>query len=109
MCIGTEFGGWTFFVKDGILTYSHNYLQTAEFTVKSNLKVPMGLHQLSFEYVQVSNTERPAENIGDVKLFIDGKPVGELKGIKTADAVLSYDGLRSSGGKKHGNTGCGRL
>ena len=103
MCIGTEFGGWTFFVKDGILTYAHNYLQTAEYTVKSSSKVPMGVHQLSFEYKQVSFTERPAENTGDVKLFIDGKQVGELNGIKTASQYSSMTGYGIQVGRNMGS------
>ena len=103
MCIGTEFGGWTFFVKDGILTYAHNYLQTAVYTVKSSSKVPMGVHQLSFEYKQVSFTERPAENTGDVKLFIDGKQVGELNGIKTASQYSSMTGYGIQVGRNMGS------
>jgi len=104
MCIGTEFGGWTFFVKDGILTYAHNYLQTAVYTVKSSSKVPMGVHQLSFEYKQASFTERPAENTGDVKLFIDGKLVGELKGIKTASQYSSMTGYGIQVGRNMGSS-----
>jgi hypothetical protein len=63
----------------------------------------MGVHQLSFEYKQVSFTERPAENTGDVKLFIDGKQVGELNGIKTASQYSSMTGYGIQVGRNMGS------
>jgi hypothetical protein len=39
-CSGGEFGGWSLYLKDGKLVYTHNYLKTHEYTVASAKPVP---------------------------------------------------------------------
>jgi hypothetical protein len=41
---GGEFGGWSLFVKEGLLHYVHNYLKLEEYDVASSGKVPSGAH-----------------------------------------------------------------
>jgi len=92
-CAGTEFGGWSLFMKDGKLQYAHNYLKMHEYEVASDRPVPSGLHRLSMHFTPKQTSERPAFSIGDVALFIDDQPVGELKDIKMAgqySAVTGY-------------------
>lgn len=92
-CFGGEFGGWTLFVKDRKLKYVHNYLKLMEYSVESNVAVPTGKHELGFKFVPTEKSLKPDYFIGNVTLFIDGKPVGRLKDMKSAgqySAVTGY-------------------
>lgn len=79
---GSSFAGYSFFVnKDQKLQYSHNYLGLEEFKIISTEKVPAGKVSLRVEFVR---TGAPDFKVGkgapgDVKLFINGKQVGEGK------------------------------
>jgi len=46
-CSGGEFGGWTVFLKDGKLHYSHNYLKLKEYAVAAGETLSAGKHQLN--------------------------------------------------------------
>ncbi|MDA8239340.1 MAG: arylsulfatase [Nitrospiraceae bacterium] len=90
LCLGTEFGGWSLFVKDGKLVYAHNYLKIQEFKIKSTTDVPKGKATLAYEFTKTG------ENVGTGRLFINGKLAGELAGIKTAanDYAAAAEGLQ---------------
>lgn len=90
LCLGTEFGGWSFYVKDRKLVYAHNYLQLQEFNLKSTTDVPAGKATLAYAFTKTG------ENVGTGRLFINGKPAGELAGIKTApiDYAAAAEGLQ---------------
>jgi arylsulfatase len=72
-------GGFSFFVKDGKLTYVYNYVADRRFRIVSDTAVPEGEHILSFEFEPTG----PAEPLkgkgtpGTIKLFVDGEQVGE--------------------------------
>ena len=102
MCTGGEFGGWSFFAKDGYLEYTSNYLQISEHHLKSNIKIPSGTHQLVFEFIPVSSTLKPTEFVGVVKLYIDDKQVGELSGVKTAANYCTMTGYGLQVGRNMG-------
>jgi arylsulfatase len=71
-------GGFTFFVQDGKLRYTYNYVADQRFEVVGD-KVPSGRHALSFEF-EPTGEPAPLEGKGTpgkAKLFIDGKPAGE--------------------------------
>jgi arylsulfatase len=74
-------GGFTFFVRDGKLRYSYNYVAERRFDVVSDTDVPAGRHALSFEFVPTGKAEplKGKGTPGIAKLFVDGKPVGEGK------------------------------
>lgn len=90
LCLGTEFGGWSLFVKDRKLVYAHNYLQLQEFNLKSTADVPAGKATLAYEFTKTG------ENMGTGRLFINGKPAGELAGIRTAriEYAAASEGLQ---------------
>jgi arylsulfatase len=70
-------GGFTFFVQDGKLRYTYNYVADQLFEVVGD-KVPSGRHALSFEF-EPTGEAKPLEGKGapgKAKLFIDGKPAG---------------------------------
>jgi hypothetical protein len=92
-CSGGEFGGWSFFLKDGKLHYTHNYLKLKDYEVSSSETVPVGKRKLSFEFFPKEKSLKPDFFTGDVKLFVDDAEVGELKDIKMAgqySAVTGY-------------------
>ncbi len=89
---GGEFGGWSLFVKDNHLHYVHNYLKMAEYDVVSNVAIPSGRHQLAVTFEPTSSSRKPDYSIGTVKLFVDGKQVGELEDVKSAGQYSSVTG-----------------
>jgi len=81
---GTEFGGWTFFIKGGKLYYVHNYLNMQEFPVSSNVSVTPGKHQFKVHYTMKQKSLKPDFFTGDIDIFIDDKLVGSVKDVKMA-------------------------
>lgn len=72
-------GGFTFFVQDGRMRYTYNYVADQRFHVVSDTDVPAGRHALSFEFEPTGDAS-PLEGKGapgKAKLFIDGRPAGE--------------------------------
>jgi arylsulfatase len=94
---GSSFGGYTFFVKDGTLRYSHNYLGLEEQKVVSNQKVPSGQVTLKLEFEKTGNPDFKLGKgaPGNVRLFINGKQAGAGKIAVTCPLAygLSGDGL----------------
>lgn len=86
LCLGSEFGGWSLFVKDRKLVYAHNFLQLQEFNLKSTSAVPIGKATLAYEFTKTG------ENVGTGRLLINGKQVGEMEGIKTAAVGYAFAG-----------------
>jgi arylsulfatase len=89
---GGEFGGWSFFLKDGKLHYVHNYLKIQEYTVSSAKPVPAGNHKLGIRFTPTGKNLKPDYFSGDVALSVDGEIVGELKEIKSAASYCSMTG-----------------
>jgi arylsulfatase len=79
-CMGGNDGGFVFYVKGGKLTYGYNYVADQRFKVEAkSASVPVGDHVFSFEFTptgkpDIQNGKGVSANI---KLFIDGKVVGE--------------------------------
>jgi arylsulfatase len=94
---GGSFGGYSFFVKDGKLTYSHNYLGIDEYRVVSDGKVPAGKVELQvkFERTGKPDFKEGKGAPGTATLFINGKQVGEGKIPVTVPLAygLAGDGL----------------
>ncbi len=51
VCQGSNIGGYTMFVQDGLLHYVHNYVGAQELHVVSNAAVAPGRHTLRYEFV----------------------------------------------------------
>ena len=94
-CSGGEFGGWTLFLKNGKFHYVHNYLKLDQFAVSSSEVLSKGEHTLSVHFTPTEKHLKPDCSIGDVTVSVDGKQVGELKGIKVAGqySAVTGDGL----------------
>jgi arylsulfatase len=76
---GGSDGGYSLYMKDGLLHYVHNYVASEYFHVSSTEKVPIGVHQLRFEF-EVTGPPNIAEGKGvpgRAQLYFDGKLVGQ--------------------------------
>jgi arylsulfatase A-like enzyme len=70
---GGRFAGFSLFVKDGHLRYTHNYLGIQEHRVASDTALPSGASTVRFEFA------RTGEHRGVGRLFVDDRQVGEAE------------------------------
>jgi arylsulfatase len=71
-------GGFAFYVQSGRLTYGYNYVADRYFKIQSGVSIPDGEHIFSFDFTPTGKPD-PARGKGvpaNVKLFVDGEPVG---------------------------------
>ncbi|MGW7788838.1 arylsulfatase [Streptomyces tricolor] len=75
---GTSAGGWTLYMKDGKLHYTHNYVGRASYTVSTPNPVSEGRHQLRFEFEPTGAPDLKAGKgtPGRAELYIDHRPAG---------------------------------
>lgn len=77
--MGGNDGGFVFYIKNGKLTYGYNYVADQRFKVQSNGgSIPEGDHVFTFEFTPTGKPDI-AKGKGvpaNIKLFVDGKPVG---------------------------------
>ena len=85
---GGRFGGWSFFVKDGVPTYVYNYIGLEQFRVTATSKLPEGAATVELDFVV--DSDKPGSG-GTATISIDGKAVGSGKIGKTQFAVFSAD------------------
>jgi arylsulfatase len=77
--MGGNDGGFSFYVQGGKLTYGYNYVADQRFKVESDGPLPEGDHIFSFEFTPTGKADI-AKGKGvpaNIKLFVDGKPVGK--------------------------------
>ena len=92
---GGNTAGWGFYMMDGQLYFTHNYIDLERFIIKSDSKVPAGKHVLKavFEY---KGGKDYGKN-GTVTLFVDGAKVGQGDIQKTAPFRYSLDETQDIG------------
>lgn len=76
---GGSDGGWSFYIQDGKLRYSYNYVGRNLYHVVSVEEVPKGRHQLRFEF-EVTGTPDIANGKGapgNGQLYCDGRLVAQ--------------------------------
>lgn len=71
---GGNTGGWGFYMKDGTLVATHNYIDSKRFTVSGTGTVPAGDHELKMAFTYDGGKE--IGKGGTIALFVDGKSVG---------------------------------
>jgi arylsulfatase len=71
-------GGFSFFVQNGRLRYTYNYVADQVFYIVSDGDVPAGRHILSFEFKPTGQPEplKGKGTPGTITLFVDGEAVG---------------------------------
>jgi arylsulfatase len=78
LCQGSLAGGFTFYLKDGLLHYAHNYLARSISTVQSDSPVPSGRHALRFEFEPTGEVDffGGRGSPGRLRLYVDEELVG---------------------------------
>ena len=83
---GSWFAGYSLYVKDGLLTYVHNYLGLAEYRICATEALAPGKATLEFRFT------RTGEHQGRGALFINGREVGAGEIPRTIPAVIETSG-----------------
>ena len=94
LSMGGNDGGITFYVKDGLLCYAHNYVAKETFTIRSEDQVPTGRHFLSVEFAPTAEPDikNGKGTPGTVTLFVDGAQVGRGEFPVTSPIRLAQGG-----------------
>ena len=76
---GTAAGGYTLFVKDGLLQYTHNWVGRELLHVRSEEKITPGDHELRFEFEPHDLPDPPIGHgmPGRFQLYVDGRLVAD--------------------------------
>jgi arylsulfatase len=83
---GGRFGGYSLFVKDNRLYYTHNFVGEDRFEIMASETLPIGPVDVRFDF------EKTGNNQGKGRLYLDGILVGEREIPKTTPALYSqYD------------------
>jgi arylsulfatase len=69
LAVGSRFGGYALFVKDGHLTFEYNAGYTRE-TIRSDRPIPSAAHRLGFDFAKTGHL------MGRGTLLVDGAAVG---------------------------------
>ena len=95
ICQGSRVGGWSFYVADGKLHYTHNYLRRAIYTVSSPDPLPAGRHLLGFEFERAGKPHIASGKgtPGRAQLYVDGQLVGQSQFPVTTPVGFNPGGL----------------
>jgi arylsulfatase len=90
---GTD-GGYSFYVKDGVLQYVQNYVAREYLHVQSKETVPAGRHALRFEFEATGKPDiaKGKGAPGRAQLYIDGMLVGQEEFPVTTPLSLGLTG-----------------
>jgi arylsulfatase len=91
---GGSDGGYSLYIKDGVLHYVHNYVTKEYLHIESVEKVPTGKHQLRFEFEVTGPPDIHAGKgvPGRAQLYFDGKLVGQADFPYTTPLVFGVAG-----------------
>jgi len=96
---GANDGGYALYVKEGKLHYAHNYVAKAIYHIESGKNVPVGRHELRYEF-EVTGKPEPAAGKGTPgmgKLYIDDELVGQMEIPVTIPLAMGLSGRFSVG------------
>ncbi|MFF0107556.1 hypothetical protein [Streptomyces hirsutus] len=95
ICQGTDAGGWTLFIKDGRLRYTHNYVRRALYRLAGADPVPEGRHELRFEFKPAGepDIQHGKGTPGKAQLYIDRQLAAETDLPVTTSIMFNPGGL----------------
>jgi arylsulfatase A-like enzyme len=83
-----RFGGWSLYTKNGLPTYTYNWLGMQQYTVTSKEPLPTGKATIRFEFVYDGGGIGKG---GTGKLLVDGKEVASGRIERTHCCLFSVD------------------
>jgi arylsulfatase len=83
-----RFGGWTLYMKDGIVHHEYNFLGLERTNIAATKAVTAGHHVIKYEFTM---DEAKAGSGGAATLSVDGEKVAEGKIPKTQSYIFSAD------------------
>jgi arylsulfatase A-like enzyme len=84
---GGRFGGYAFYLKDGVPVFHYNAVGPDQFTIRGDTAVAAGRHKLTATF----QSDKPQPGSGGVlTLSVDGKPVGSGRIGRTVQAWISH-------------------
>ncbi len=86
---GGRFGGWSLYVKDGVLKYVHNYTGITEYPVVATESLPAGRVTVQYKFTYEGGTKTGAGGTG--ALYVGKKKIGEAHIDKTVPYSFSLD------------------
>lgn len=94
VCQGGKFGGFSFYIKNGIPAFTYNYLGLETFTVASNQALQPGKHTIVYDFKYDGGGLGKG---GLATITVDGKKVAESRIDKTQPGIFSVDDLADVG------------
>jgi arylsulfatase A-like enzyme len=85
---GGNIGGWSLYAKKGKLKYCYNLVGVQRYYVESATPLPTGEHQVRMEFAYTGGGLGKG---GQIKLYVDGKKVGEGAVPMTQAMIFSGD------------------
>jgi arylsulfatase len=94
LCHGSNSGGYSLFVKDAKLHYTHNYVGAEEFHIESSEQIPEGRVTLAFEFQPTGKPDiaKGKGAPGRAQLYINKKQVGQTDIPVTIPLCLGLGG-----------------
>lgn len=94
VCQGGKFGGFSFYLKNGIPAFTYNYLGLETFTISSKQALQPGRHTIVYDFKYDGGG--PGKG-GVAKIIVDGKEVAQSRIDKTQPGIFSVDDLADVG------------
>ena len=94
VCQGSNAGGWSFYVKDNKLRYAHNYVGRATYQACAPDALPVGRHQLRFEFEPTAKPDiANGKGSPGRQLYVDGELVAQEEFPLTTPIAFNPGGL----------------
>jgi arylsulfatase len=88
ICQGGRFGGWSLYLKDGKVSYVHNWFDMERYTITSKEAVPPGKATIRYEFAYDGG--KPGAG-GKGTLLVNGQKVAEGRIEKTVPFAFGID------------------
>jgi arylsulfatase len=89
VCQGGRFAGWSLYMKDGKVSFVHNWLGKERYTITAPQPLPAGKTTIRYEFAYEGG-DKPGMG-GKGTIFVNGKKVVEGRIEKTTPFVFSAD------------------
>lgn len=86
---GGQFGGWSFYLRDGKPVYSYNFLGREMYTVGSDTALEPGKSTIKLDFAYDGGSQHGAG--GTATIFVNGKEAGSGKIGRTQPNIFSAD------------------